>query len=105
MSKKINYLTGSQASIEHLRVDVDAGQIAVYDIPNFPTGIIPTGYLNKCSSVAVAVSGSANLDYLIVLPQRPDTSGSAKVIDIDPVIFCFKTNDLRTHPKTILEVI
>ena len=85
MSKRIEYLTGCLSAAEHLRLDAEAGNILIYDIPNFPTGIIPPGYLDKCSSVAVAVTGSGNFDYLVAMPVRPDKqkSGSMKDIDID----------------------
>jgi hypothetical protein len=103
MSKKIEFLTGCLSAAEHLRVDAETGNILVYDIPNFPAGIIPTGYLNKCSSVAVAVTGSGNFDYLVAMPVRPDKqkSGSMKDIDIDPVVFCFKRDDLEAFPTGV----
>lgn len=103
MSKKIKHLTGCLSAAEHLRVDAETGQLLIYDIPNFPSGIIPQGYLDKCTSVAVAVTGSGNLDYVIAMPIRPDKqkSGSLKDIDIDPVVFCFKRDDLESFPTGV----
>lgn len=103
MSKKIQYLTGCLSAAEHLRVDAESGNLRIYDIPNFPSGIIPRGYLDKCSSVVVAVTGSGNLDYLVAMPIRPDRqkSGSMKDIDIDPVVFCFKRDDLEAFPTGV----
>jgi hypothetical protein len=101
MSKKIEYLTNCQNAVEHLRVDAESGKILIYDIPNFPPGVIPAGYLNKCASVAVAITGSGNFDYLVAMPERPDkspTSGSAKVIDIDPAVFCLQKDSLEMFP-------
>lgn len=100
MSKKIEYLTNCQSAIEHLRYDAESEKLLFYDIQNFPTGIIPAGYLNQCSSVAVAVTGSGNFDYLVIIPQRPDkpTSGSLKDIDTDPVIFCLQPDGLEMFP-------
>lgn len=103
MSKKIEYLTGCLSAAEHLRVDAESGKLLIYDIPSFPTGIIPAGYLDQCASVAVAVTCSANFDYLVAMPIRPDKqkSGSVKDIDIDPVIFCFKRDDLDCYPTGV----
>ena len=100
MSKKIEYLTNCQNAVEHLRVDAELGKLLIYDIANFPTGIIPQGYLNQCSSVAVAVTGSGNFDYLVIIPQRPDkpTSGSLKDIDTDPAVFCLQSDGLEMFP-------
>lgn len=103
MSKMIQYLTGCLSAAEHLRVDAESGNLLIYDIPNFPAGIIPAGYLDKCSSVAVAVTGSGNFDYLVAMPIRPDKqkNGSMKDIDIDPVVFCFKRDDLAAFPTGV----
>lgn len=103
MSNKIQYITGCLSAAEHLRVDAAHGNLLIYDIPNFPSGIIPAGYLDKCSSVVVAVTGSGNLDYLVAMPIRPDKqkSGSMKDIDIDPVVFCFKRDDLEAFPTGV----
>jgi hypothetical protein len=100
MSKKIDYLTNCQNAVEHLRADAETGRLLFYDIPNFPTGIIPQGYLNQCSSVAVAVTGSGNVDYLVIIPQRPDkpSSGSLKEIDTDPAVFCLQPDGLKMFP-------
>ena len=100
MSKKIDYLTNCLSAIEHLRYDAEREKILIYDIQNFPSGIIPAGYLNQCSSVTVAVTGSGNFDYLVIMPQRPDkpTSGSLKVIDVDPAIFCLQPDGLEMFP-------
>lgn len=103
MSKKIEYLTNCQNAVEHLRVDAESGRLLFYDIPNFPTGIIPKGYLDQCSSVAVAVTGSGNFDYLVIIPQRPDKpkSGSLKDIDTDPVVFCLQPDGLEMFPTGV----
>lgn len=103
MSKKLNFITGCLNAVEQLRVDVETGQLTLYDVKDVPAGIIPRGYLAKCTSVAVAVSGSGNNDYLVLMPTRPDraASGSGKVIDIDPVVFCLKSNSLDTYPTGV----
>ena len=103
MSKKIEYITGCLSAAEHLRMDAESGNLLIYDIPNFPAGIIPAGYLDKCSSVAVGLTGSGNFDYIVAMPIRPDRqkSGSAKDIDIDPVVFCFKRDDLESFPTGV----
>jgi hypothetical protein len=103
MSKKIEYLTGCLSAAEHLRVDAESGKLLIYDIPNFPSGVIPSGYLEKCSSVVVGLTGSGNFDYIVAMPIRPDRqkSGSAKDIDIDPVVFCFKRDDLESFPTGV----
>lgn len=100
MSKKIEYLTGSQAAVEQLRVDVGTGQLKFYTLPEFPKGIFRDGYAEKCYSCAAAVSGSGHYDYMVVLALRPDwaQSGSGKVIDIDSAAFCFKSDDLESFP-------
>jgi hypothetical protein len=100
MSTKIEYLTNCQNAVEHLRVDAETGKLLIYDIKSFPSGIIPQGYLNKCSSVAVAVTGSGNFDYLVVIPQRPDKpkSGSLKDVDTDPAVFCLQPDGLAMFP-------
>jgi hypothetical protein len=100
MSKKIEYLTNCQSAIEHLRVDAESGKLLIYDIPNFPTGIISQGYLNQCMSVAVAVTGSGNFDYLVIIPQRPDKpkSGNLKDMDTDPAVFCLQPDGLEMFP-------
>jgi hypothetical protein len=100
MSNKIEFLTSSQAAIEHLRCDVAAGQIMFYTLPDFPKGIFHEGYAEKCYSFVAAVSGSRQHDYLVVLALRPDwaTSGDEKVIDIDTATFCLKTDDLASFP-------
>lgn len=100
MSKKIEYLTNCQNAVEHLRVDAESGKLLIYDIPNFPTGIIPQGYLDQCSSVAVALTGSGNFDYLVIIPQRPDKpkSGSLKEMDADPAVFCLQSDGLEMFP-------
>lgn len=103
MSEKFTYLTGSLSAIEHLRIDAESGHMKYYDLPSFPAGIIPTGYYDKCSSVGVAITGSGNVDYLVILPQRPDyaKSGDAKDIDTDPVIFCFKPDSTKAFPTGV----
>jgi hypothetical protein len=103
MSKKIEYLTGCLSAAEHLRVDAESGKLLIYDIPHFPSGIIPQGYLDKCSSVVVAVTGSGDFDYVVAMPIRPDKqkNGSSKDIDIDPVVFCFKSDDLKCYPTGV----
>jgi hypothetical protein len=103
MSKKIEYLTSCLSAAEHLRIDAESGNLLIYSIPSFPTGIIPPGYLDKCSSVAVAVTGVGDLDYIVAMPIRPDKqkSGSAKDIDIDPVVFCYKRDDLEVYPTGV----
>lgn len=100
MSKKIELLTGSLNAIEHLRYDVDAGQLTLYTLPDFPKGIFHEGYAENCYSFVAAVSGSAERDYLVVLALRPDweKSGDGKVLDIDTATFCFKNNNLEAFP-------
>jgi len=100
MSNKIEYLTNCQNAIEHLRIDAQEGKLLIYDIPSFPTGIIPQGYLNQCSSVTVAVTGSGNFDYVVIMPKRPDKpkSGSTKDVDIDPAVFCLQADGLEMFP-------
>jgi hypothetical protein len=99
--KKLEYLPSSLSAVQHLRVDVEQGSIRYFTLPEVPTGIFHPEYTAKCYTFAAAVSGSGNLDYLVVLALRPDwaKSGSGKVIDIDTVAFCFKTDDLQAAPS------
>jgi hypothetical protein len=100
---KVEYLTGCDEAVQHLRADVEAGQFVIKSVQHVPAGIIPPGYLQKCSSVTVAVSGSGSNDYVVLIPERPDyaNSGSGKVIDIDPIAFCLKRDDLDTYPTGV----
>lgn len=100
MRKKIELLTGSLNAIEHLRYDVDVGQIKLYTLPDFPKGIFHTGYANNCYSYVAAISGSAERDYLVVLALRPDwaKTGDGKVLDIDTATFCFKNDNIEAFP-------
>ena len=87
-------------AVEKLRLDAQSNQLCIYDIPHFPTGVIHPKYLEKCASVVVGVSGSGNLDYLVVMPQRLDHAKtvSGKDMDLDPVVFCFKGNANDAFP-------
>ena len=79
---------------EKLVKDVGDLNVKVYDVPsfqiNFPLKNYPNGYLDKCVSVTVAISGSQseNINWALIAPYRIDTSGSnkEKVYDIDPMI-------------------
>lgn len=79
---------------EKLVKDVGDLNVVVYDVPtfqsSFPLKNYPAGYLDKCVSVTVAISGSQGegINWALIAPYRLDTSGSnkEKVYDIDPMV-------------------
>jgi hypothetical protein len=85
MSKKIHYLTGCLSAAENLYADAVSGQLRFYDVKSFPAGIIPDGYLDKCSSVAVGITGIKQRRLTQnFLASRP----GLKVGDCVPFYFC-----------------
>ena len=89
---------------EKLVKDVGDLNVMVYDVPTFQSSFTlknyPAGYLDKCVSVSVAISGSKGegINWALIAPYRLDTSGSykEKVYDIDPMIIALDNGSNKT---------
>src|SRR5271170_3814454 len=83
-----------QAAAERFISEVGSNSVRYYDIGSFQSDIIPSvypaSYLDKCTSITVAVSGSQGegVDWMVFCPQRVDKDKKAGtlVYDIDPLI-------------------
>jgi hypothetical protein len=87
-------ISDHQQAAERFISEVGTNAVRYYDIRSFQANIIPSvypaTYLDKCTSMTVAVSGSRDegLDWMVFCPQRVDKDKKAGglVYDIDPLI-------------------
>lgn len=94
MAEKLIRVDDYKPAGEKLVNDVGDLNVVVYDVPTFQNKFsfknYPAGYLDKCVSVSVAISGSQEdgINWALIAPYRVDASGSnnEKVYDIDPMI-------------------
>jgi len=83
MSKKKKPFPTCAEALGRLIDDVPAGNVRTYDVSSFPTGIevFPEGYLEKCSHVTVATSGSVTegCDWMVICPARIDAATTSNI--------------------------
>ena len=103
MVNQPSYFTECAGAINALRQDVQNGEIAIYEIEQLPSGTLPPSLGAKCSSAAVAVSGSGSALYLAILPFRIDEEKrtATKVIDADPIIFAARIGAIDSYPTGV----
>jgi hypothetical protein len=100
MGDKIKIITGYQQAVTNLVNDVERDNFTIMNVEDFeskyPLMNYPNNYLEKCSSVVVAVSGNnqTSQDWMLIMPKRVDHSGQAgaKVIDRDPTMIVLDRN-------------
>ena len=104
MSKKRKPFPTCFEALGKLIEDVPAGNVRTYDVSSFPSGIevFPEGYLEKCSHVTVATSGSVTegRDWMVVCPARVDAKAGA--YDIDPAIIVLDSTSLEPGPSGLV---
>ena len=103
MPNQPSYFSECEGAINALRQDVKNGEIAIYEIEQLPSGTLPASLAAKCSSAAVAVSGSGSAFYLAILPFRidEDKKTATKVIDADPIIFAARSGAVDSYPTGV----
>jgi len=104
MSKKKKPFPTCAEALGRLIDDVPAGNVRTYDVSSFPTGIevFPEGYLEKCSHVTVATSGSVTegCDWMVICPARIDAA--AEAYDIDPAVVVLDSGSLAPGPSGLV---
>ena len=99
-------ISDHQAAAERFVSEIGSNTVRCYDIKSFQSDIIPSvypaAYLNKCTSITVAVSGSVGegVDWMVFCPQRvdKDIKSGRLVYDIDPLIL---TLDSSNQPSPV----
>lgn len=104
MSKKRKPFPTCSESLGKLVEDVPAGTYRVYDVSSFSPqlDVFPPGYLDKCSNVTVATSGSPTegIDWMVVCPTRVD--GKDQHGDIDAAIVLLDSETLEPAPSGLI---
>ena len=85
--------------------EVGSNSVRCYDINSFQSSVIPSvypaSYLDKCTSMYVAVSGTQSvLDWMVFCPYRVDKNVKSGILvhDIDPLIV---TLDSSQQPSPV----
>lgn len=99
-------ISDHQAAADRFLQDVGSNNVRYFDIPSFTSDVIPSvypaSYLEKCTSVTVAISGSVTegVDWMVFCPNRVDSDRrrGGLVHDIDPLIL---TLDSHQQPSPI----
>jgi hypothetical protein len=99
-------ISDHQSAARRFLNDVGSHTVRCYDIQTFTSDIIPSvypaSYLDKCTSVTVAVSGSLSegVDWMAFCPNRVDRDRARGVLvhDIDPLIL---TLDASQTPSPV----
>lgn len=110
MGIKFKIVPGSVSGLQKLANDVPAGNVAFYTVNTFPVGVISDEYLDKCSHVTVAVSGTpGGQDWMIICPHRIDVQsvsasdeGFQAMSDIDPLIVVVDSDTSIPGPSGII---
>lgn len=104
----LKFVTGHAAALKNLYDDIGRSNYVCYDIPSLPASrlseFFPRHYLDKCSSITIAISGGANnQDWLGMIPFRVDAQkNGAKVYDQDPFIISFDADNGKPAETGIL---
>jgi hypothetical protein len=99
-------ISDHQLAAQRFISEVGSDAVRYYDISSFRSDVIPSvypaSYLDKCTSMTVAVSGSQSegLNWMVFCPHRVDKDKSEGnlVYDIDPLIL---TLDSAQQPSPI----
>lgn len=99
-----------RAAAERFYCDVGSNAVRFYDIPGFTSDITPSvypeRYLEKCTRVVVAVSGSQleGKEWMVICPYRvdQDKKNRAMVFDIDPLIMTLDSDSFEPSPVAVI---
>ena len=99
-----------QRAAERFYSEVGTNNVNFYDVDSFTNGafpsVYPSRYLDKCTRVVVAVSGSKveGHDWIAICPYRvdQDKTNQRMVFDLDPMILTFDPDAFTASPVAFI---